>query len=282
MEVSYTKSLKNFIEIAIPLLEPHEDRFSLIFGIILSLKKNPEAYKEVHHCVVSEDGEPVAIAIITIPHKLLIYCQPGYEEKALPAIAKYFNSLPCRIPGVLSEASLSERFAGLWSELTGDTLKIAMRQGIYRCDKAEPVPPAEGKMRIADGIDVVMLTHWVQQFQEYLHQPISEEEALKYAVAHVNNIRIWDNNGAVCMAATLRPTVNAICISLVYTPEEHRGKGYATALVQQLTKEMLTKKYRFCVLHTDMDNPISNSIYMKIGYNKRADYTEYDFIEIKR
>lgn len=88
---------------------------------------------------------------------------------------------------------------------------------------------------------------------------------------------LWVNQQPVAMAGSAQPTPHGIRISRVYTPSEHRRRGYATALVAQLSQHLLDSGRQFCFLFTDLANPTSNSIYRKIGYEGVCDYAEYRF-----
>jgi uncharacterized protein len=63
----------------------------------------------------------------------------------------------------------------------------------------------------------------------------------------------------------------------VYTPPRHRGKGYATSLVAELTGRLLAAGHRRCMLVTDLANPTSNGIYRRIGYLPVCDSADYRF-----
>jgi hypothetical protein len=63
----------------------------------------------------------------------------------------------------------------------------------------------------------------------------------------------------------------------VYTPPELRNRGYATSCVAELSRNILQSGKEFCTLYTDLANPTSNSIYMKIGYKPVCDSVEYAF-----
>ena len=76
-----------------------------------------------------------------------------------------------------------------------------------------------------------------------------------------------------------RPTRHGISVSLVYTPPELRGRGYATACVGELSRKLLGAGREFCALFADLANPISNHIYERIGYRPVCDYEEYRFEE---
>jgi len=69
------------------------------------------------------------------------------------------------------------------------------------------------------------------------------------------------------------PEFGVARIGPVYTPPEHRGRGYASDVVGRLTAEGLTQGWRMC-LYTDQANPVSNGIYEALGYRPVADQAE--------
>jgi predicted GNAT family acetyltransferase len=91
---------------------------------------------------------------------------------------------------------------------------------------------------------------------------------------------VWDHAGPVSMASATGLTPNGIRVNGVYTPPEHRGRGYATACVAALSARLLADGRRFCFLFTDAANPTSNAIYRRIGYVPVAEVQEYRFEEI--
>ena len=48
---------------------------------------------------------------------------------------------------------------------------------------------------------------------------------------------------------------------------------------KRISKELLDKGDKYCVLYTDDANPISNHVYEKIGYKRKSDWEELDFIK---
>jgi predicted GNAT family acetyltransferase len=81
------------------------------------------------------------------------------------------------------------------------------------------------------------------------------------------------------MAAVSRPTPNGISVSLVYTPPEKRGNGYASACVAALSQRQLDAGKRFCTLFTDLSNSTSNALYQRVGYRPLAEFVEIRFCE---
>jgi predicted GNAT family acetyltransferase len=63
----------------------------------------------------------------------------------------------------------------------------------------------------------------------------------------------------------------------VYTPPQHRGRGYASALTAAASQDQLDRGHRYCFLFTDLSNPTSNKIYQSIGYEPVCDVDMYRF-----
>jgi predicted GNAT family acetyltransferase len=151
-----------------------------------------------------------------------------------------------------------------------------MRQGIYECRTVTPSPRVDGARRLATPNDRERLARWLRSFSaEALHENLSESNALAHVDAGIAGPRfhVWEAGGAiVSLAAAVAPTVHGIRINHVYTPPELRGRGYASALVGSLTQHLLSAGYQFTFLHTDLANPTSNRIYMRLGYRQVATF----------
>ncbi|MBA3875975.1 MAG: hypothetical protein C0498_03420 [Anaerolinea sp.] len=63
----------------------------------------------------------------------------------------------------------------------------------------------------------------------------------------------------------------------VYTPPRHRGRGFASNLVAEVSQAQLDAGRRFVVLFTDLANPTSNAIYQEIGYQPVIDVDTFAF-----
>ena len=72
-------------------------------------------------------------------------------------------------------------------------------------------------------------------------------------------------------------TPNGTRVGPVYTPPEHRGHGYASALVAAASQAQLDEGIQFCFLFTDLANPTANHIYQAIGYEPVSDIDVYVF-----
>ena len=154
-----------------------------------------------------------------------------------------------------------------------------MRLRVFEARQVADLPLSKGKLRLARMDDHLLMAQWFVAFSEETGESADLESAKKRAEQHIKAQRlyIWDRGAPVSIAAAARPTRNGITINRVYTPPEHRNKGYATSCVWSLTQKMLTDHYSFCSLYTDLSNPTSNSIYAKIGYVPIGDALAFDF-----
>jgi predicted GNAT family acetyltransferase len=83
---------------------------------------------------------------------------------------------------------------------------------------------------------------------------------------------VWEDASgqAVHLTVASQPSYGVSRIGPVYTPREHRGRGYASAAVAQVSKLLRDSGERAC-LFTDQANPTSNKIYEAIGYRRVVD-----------
>jgi len=80
------------------------------------------------------------------------------------------------------------------------------------------------------------------------------------------------------MAALTRPTPNGVAINFVFTPADRRGRGYAKACVGALSPRELARGRTPVCLNADLANPISNRVYIRIGYRAVVDQVAIDFV----
>lgn len=262
----------------------HEAENNLPFGLIAMLRKDPNRYGETppYFASAERDGKIVLVALRTPPFRLVIAqteSPTAIERLAQDVLDKYGADMP----GVTSITPVSKAFAETWHSLTGKPYRSNMAQRIFRLDTVVPVTGVPGNLRrMAEG-DFPIVREWIKGFQEEaVHEASTDEQAQKMLERfhHSDEVGIflWEVGGEiVSLAASNRPTLNGISVGPVYTPVEHRRKGYASACVAALSQKLLDDGYQFCTLYTDLSNPTSNHIYQQIGYTPICDSDEYAF-----
>lgn len=83
---------------------------------------------------------------------------------------------------------------------------------------------------------------------------------------------LWEAGGEpVAMAGVSRRIAGTVRVTAVYTPPEHRGRGYAAAVTAEVSRTAREAGAREVLLFTDLANPTSNGVYLRIGYEAVSD-----------
>lgn len=179
----------------------------------------------------------------------------------------------CFCATVSSRSFEANKFASIYCSKRNLTYDIKMNQGIYKLETVKS-PTCAGTFRHANEEDINLVARWLVDFGITVglkHSELSARELASKKTSGNFLDRVWfwlnEENVPVSMAAIGRYTDIAAVIGHVYTPEEYRGNGYASAITATLSKKALESGKSFCYLYTDLSNPISNNIYKKIGYN---------------
>ena len=272
-----------FISLSGAYLELNESENSLPIGLAYRLAENPRYYGPESPLLLSilEQGRAVGVAIMTPPRRLILSRFETNIEVAMIHLTRYLRGIDTPIPGVAGPATEAQAFSEYWTEeMAGISARVVMQLRVFEARTVADVPLSPGKLRLACMADHPLMTQWIVAFSESIGEPVDVDSAKSNAQQYIEDrqLYIWDDGGPVSIATETRPIRNGTTISTVYTPPECRGKGYATSCVWSLTKKLLSDRYSFCSLYTDLSNPTSNSIYTKIGYVPLGDALSFDFV----
>lgn len=281
MELHSYHEPANFLQQTQSYLEDHETINSLILGIALRLKEHPEWIDSPPYLAVVADGSKIELAaVITPPYNLVLAGSSQPPEHSLNLLTRNLQEQGRQFPGVNAESRLSHCFAQAWARFAKVRYSIRMRMRAYELRRVilpQRLPP--GRLRPAALQDLDLITQWRAEFiRESLgNEPPENIREIAERFIQTGTTFVWDDEGPASMSLVTRPTPNGITIGGVYTPSYRRGRGYASACVAQLSQKQLDAGKAFCTLFTDLKNPVSNSIYQKIGYQAVCDFTEYGF-----
>jgi RimJ/RimL family protein N-acetyltransferase len=218
------------------------------------------------------DGPVAGACLQTPPFPLLITAAPD-----LAALAGLLVGRP--LPGVNALAGDVDEFAAAWQRHTGATTVPGRRSRLYRLDVlTPPVPLAPGAPRVATAADRELLITWMTGFHREIGEGIrdvgdSVDEKLRYG-----GLTLWEVDGVpVSMAGATRREAGMVRVLAVYTPPEHRGRGYAGAVTTVVSRAALDAGAVDVVLFTDLANPTSNVLYQRLGYRPVEDRAIVEF-----
>jgi len=221
-------------------------------------------------------GEADGAFLHTPPFPLLL------SAVTRPAAADLAQALAGRpLDGVNADPAVAEAFAGFWLGATGCGVRLRRRERLYRlAELSWPEPLPGGGPRGAAGPDAALLTDWFTAFTREVHEGVGGEDQAAAVADRLSyrGITVWEAEGVpVSVAGVSRQVAGMARVGPVYTPPELRGRGYASAATAAASRQALDAGAAEVLLFTDLANPVSNSIYQRIGYRPVADRTVLAF-----
>lgn len=284
MKVISHDTADGFLEAALPLLMQNEVLNNLPIGIALSVAEGRRFGDEPPYFATIWDGEDlVGTTLRTPPHPLHVFAVAGREREIAEPLVEWLIVNDREVPVVVGERKCVEAFTTVRSKRLAARaeLKVAMR--VFRLDEVKKPEGVAGSLRLARAGEEALLEQWVAAFNVSIGEPRSETHVRESVARMLANgqLYLWEDpeRGPVSCACNARKTVTGEVVNLVYTPDEYRGNGYASAAVAELSDLLLKRGAAFCCLFTNLANPISNKIYQRIGYQSVGDYASFAFSE---
>jgi predicted GNAT family acetyltransferase len=282
MNIAICSNAADFLKKTGDLLRSDEARYGLIYGIARLVSADPHHYGEEDPLFwVVYDGSGVsAMAWRTPPYPVGLAWHTGDPEEAVSLLVEAIHSRWAEIPGITGHRDITDPFAHRWCRDYGTSIESTMAQRIYRLDSVSNVPSVPGRMRLATPADKDLVSEWQRAFMVEALGPRNQNIPERDVVPSIEGgtVYLWEYpEDPVCMVMKGRPTDHGMSVTFVYTPPELRRHGYATACVAGVCRDILESGYDFCTLYTDLSNPTSNSIYMRIGFKPVCDSVQYSF-----
>lgn len=114
---------------------------------------------------------------------------------------------------------------------------------------------------------------WHRAFAEDTGQSADRAERLVDDRTAAGCLTLWEGGeGEVVSMAAVSPRVaGTVRVTVVHTPPEHRGHGFAAGVTAEAGRQARDAGAREVLLFTDLANPTSNGVYQRIGYRPVAD-----------
>ena len=217
--------------------------------------------------LTDEDGLIVTSA--RVPSRNLVLSRA--READIEKLAEDLFQKKAKFPGIMGPSDVAANFANAWTALSGQKSVEFMDQIIYAITKVVTPPKTDGSMRLFKPDEKKTLVRWLAAFSKDAlpkAEQLTPEDAEKRAddMIKADRAYAWVIGGKPVCQAIIAGTSQVARIGAVYTPPEARGMGYASSLVAAISQKMLDEGKTMCCLYADARNPVSNSIYRKIGY----------------
>lgn len=282
-----TGDAAEFIAVAGTFLRRERARNTVLLTVAETMRRNPALYR------AGQDANPAALPLFgwwtagavggaflhTPPFPVLLTAVPA--EAAADLAAKMLADRP--LAGVNAHPEVAAAFGDAWRDITGGRVDVRRRMRLYRlAELTWPDPLPGGSPRLAERGDAALLADWFTAFAREVHEMDggADQEAAVSERLSYGGITVWEADGApVSMAGLTRQVAGMVRVGPVYTPPDLRGHGYASAATAAVSQRARAAGAEEVLLYTDLANPVSNSIYQRIGYRPVEDRVALSFTE---
>ena len=271
----------SFLRVAAAFLQVTEAENSIMVAAVARMiaAPDPDDADAYFACAIERDAVAAA-ALHVADGALLVTGGPARAIESIAADLAARKRFPKRLVGPLSSC---DAFARVWRERTGIEHSLRFRLRHFALTDMPAAPSMTGTMRCPEPAEYDLIARWQAAFMLEAGLPPDEAERARTRLARRLEggfVRVWDDRRGVSFAGfseTRRDDGSfSARIAPVYTPPQERGRGYASALVGALSRELLRAGRQPLYLTTDLANPTSNRIYSKIGYRPVADHFHFD------
>jgi predicted GNAT family acetyltransferase len=220
-------------------------------------------------------GQVAAACLQTPPFPLVLSSGPG---TAFGELAATLAGTGRPLPGVNAAEPEAAEFAAGWQRHAGMAAAVHQRHRLYRLRALVPPQPAPpGRARAATAADRGLVAEWLTEFHtevgSLVERDSEEQDTAAARTIDRGTLIIWqDGDTPVSMAAASRPVAGMARVGPVYTPPALRRRGYAAGATAAVTQAALAAGAGEVLLFTDLANPVSNSIYQRLGYEVVEDH----------
>jgi len=254
-----------------------EERYGLLLGVAYQVRGGTHQYREPIYWAtvedVSDDGAATLLgcAFRTPPHGVGLTDLP---DAAIEPLVTSLRETYLSVPGVGGPERTASAFAAAWTARFGGRWLVEQRLRLHSLTAVRfPSTPAPGTLRLALTPDVPVARAWMAVF---IHDTRSRHVGADTArrLIEERRLHLWVDGQPRCMLGAVRDTPHTTGIAAVYTPPPFRNRGYASIAVATLSQQLLDAGRRSCFLYTDLANPVSNSVYRRVGYEPVDDVVD--------
>jgi predicted GNAT family acetyltransferase len=252
-----------FADLHTPALEADEVRHNLILGMLIRAREG--RLPELRTWTL---GAPGHAALQTAPqYPIIIGALDDDESRRLAELTQDSDYL-----GVVGPDRTAEIFATRAAEL-GVAFSETVPQKIDALSAPPRYPGAPGIARPLTAEDADLFAAWMTAFhaEAVPFEPVPSHDTLVKTAAG-GAYSLWVDGGApVSMAGIVRRSRATATIAGVYTPPEHRGRGYAGSVTAAVVDRIRAEGRPTACLYTDLRNPAANRCYARVGFVAHCD-----------
>lgn len=284
MRIRGTDSVDEYASAVETFLEQDPCARNVLLTVIESVRSGSAAYSgpPSFWWVSTGTGAVAGAASWTPPYALLVSDMP---VEAAPEVAAAMIQraavVGIRPHGVNGPEIAAGAVAAAWTEATGDVIERERLILLSELGTLVDVPVPPGRRRRATPDDVPVLGEWLEAYGTEIDVVVGADPvATAMRSVRAGQFDLWVNEEVPVCVVGHRVAARVLRVGPVYTPPQHRNRGYGRRLTYEVTAEILASPHADrAMLFTDAANPVSNSIYRQAGYEPRERHVEIEFAE---
>jgi GNAT superfamily N-acetyltransferase len=259
-----------------------------------ALNKEPFINNEVQYNLIHRISESKdSLSLKSSDGKAILVQTPGFnpwlwvseeieEDEREALIRDFAEQLKDRfVPGISGDPILAEAFARDYvTDNKQKSYHIAMVMEAYYCPFLKHPIGVEGSVQPAKSSHIPIIAEFLAGFyKDALGDTVEPDTQMKAAERMISEggCLLWTiHDEPVSMAVIAHRSPRHGRINSVYTPFNHRKKGYASALVADIC-ERLKAEGILPMLYADVKNPASNKIYKNLGFKESGKIADIRF-----
>jgi ribosomal protein S18 acetylase RimI-like enzyme len=192
------------------------------------------------------------------------------------------------LAGVSGEAATASAVAGAFATVTGTPARPVEGQRLYRLSDLRPPAGVPGSARVAGPGDRQVVAAFVAGFYRDVgegHRAAGADDHQAARMIDAGRLWLWEDPAAgdaepagpaVAMAQASAHHAGVARVGPVYTPPGLRGRGYGAAVTAAVSGAIVAAGAT-AILYTQLDNPTSNALYQRLGYEVVGEGLRYAF-----
>lgn len=277
MQIKFSPNISDYMEKVENLLMEKEACNHLLLGLMHYYQTTLS--KDIYLGYITENSDVVYAFMQTPLNHWILADIDHVDEHIIKNLALYLYKRGMKVPGIQGPTWVAKVFVKEWLLLKKTKARLHKNELVYRINKQKKSVYAHELVK-ATNKEHGLVKKWLIHFGKETNETITDIRASQMATKYIENgsLYFWFVNGEpVSMANQSQKTKHGVTINAVYTPDIHKGNGYATNLVATLSQKLLEEGNKFCCLLADKDNPTSNYVYQKVGYEVVGESVVYWF-----
>ena len=219
---------------------------------------------------LDDTGAVRGVAFRTPPYDVGL---PPTDDETAAALGRAHRER--ELPGAIGPEPAVRAFA----TGAGREVEVRMSEVQYVLQALVEPAPVAGEARPFSEYDVEVYVHGMEGFLAETGVTRADPvRSLRTRLAAGGAFSLWWVGGEPVAMAGRSPAVAGVPrIGPVWTPPEHRGRGYAAAVTDHVCRESFAAGARACTLFADAANPTSNGVYVRLGFEPVGTVVEAAF-----